>query len=82
MSKGFANGLSDQGSILSRVIPKTRKMVLDATLLNTQHYKVQIKGKEEESKECVAIKKGAFGSPSTKVTNFTYSCMPLQKVIW
>ena len=27
-----------------QVIPKTQKMVLDATLLNTQHYKVRIKG--------------------------------------
>ena len=26
-------------------------MVLDATLLNTQHYKVWIKGKVEQSKE-------------------------------
>ena len=26
-------------------------MVLDATLLNTQHYKVNIKGKIEQSKE-------------------------------
>ena len=26
-------------------------MVLDATLLNTQHYKVWIKGKEEQSRE-------------------------------
>ena len=32
----FAMGLGDQGS--SRVIPKTQKMVLDATLLNTQCY--------------------------------------------
>ena len=31
--------------IPGRVIPKTQKMVLDATLLNTQHYKVRIKGK-------------------------------------
>ena len=31
-------------------IPKTQKMVLDAILLNTQHYKVQIKGKVEQSK--------------------------------
>ena len=30
--------------VLSQVvIPKTQKMVLDATLLNTQHYKVRIK---------------------------------------
>ena len=34
----------DLGSIPGRVIPKTQKMVLDATLLNTQHYKVRIKG--------------------------------------
>ena len=33
------------------VIPKTKKMVLDATLLNTQHYKVGIKGKVEQSRE-------------------------------
>ena len=31
------------------VIPKTQKMVLDAALLNTQHYKVRIKGKVEQS---------------------------------
>ena len=31
------------------VIPKTQKIVLDATLLNTQHYKVQIQGKVEWS---------------------------------
>ena len=39
-----AKGLGDRGSILSRVIPKSQKMVLDAALLNTQHYKVRIKG--------------------------------------
>ena len=31
----FANGLGDRGS--GRVIPKAKKMVLDAALLNTQH---------------------------------------------
>ena len=30
---------------------ETQKMVLDATLLNTQHYKVRIKGKVEQFKE-------------------------------
>ena len=29
----------------------TKKMVPDAALLNTQHYKVMIKGKVEQSKE-------------------------------
>ena len=51
MSRVFANGPGDQGSIPGRVIPKTQKMVLDATLLSTQHYKVRIKGKVEQSRE-------------------------------
>ena len=51
MVRVFASGPRDLGSIPGRVIPKTQKMVLDATLLNTQHYKVRIKGKEEQSRE-------------------------------
>ena len=47
----FANGPGDLGSVPGRVIPKTQKMVLDASLLNTQHYKVRIKGKVEPSRE-------------------------------
>ena len=47
----FANGLRDLGSIPGCVIPKTLKMVLDTSLLNTQQYKVGIKGKVEQSKE-------------------------------
>ena len=47
----FANGQGDLGSIPGRVIPKTLKMVLDTTLLNTQHYKVRFKGKVEQSWE-------------------------------
>ena len=50
----FTNGPGDLGSIPGRVIPKTQKMVLDASLLNTQHYKVRIKGKVEQSREEVA----------------------------
>ena len=30
---------------------RLKKMVLDAALLNTQHYEVKIKGKVEESRE-------------------------------
>ena len=76
MSRVFANGPGDWVSIPGRVIPKTQKMVLDATLLNTQHYKVRIKGKVEQSREwssalsVVAMEKGAIGSPWTKVGNF------------
>ena len=47
----FANGLGDLGSIPGSGIPKTRKMVLDTALLNTQQYKVRIKGKVEQSRE-------------------------------
>ena len=82
MVRVFANGPGDLGSIPGRVIPKTQDMVLDATLLNTQHYKIRIKGKVEQYRErrcaplhlgVVAIEKGAFGSPSTTVANFTFS---------
>ena len=34
----FANGQGDLGSIPILVIPKTKNMVLDASLLNTQQY--------------------------------------------
>ena len=46
MVRVFANGPVDLG-----LIPKTQKMELDATLLNTQHYKVRIKGKVGQSWE-------------------------------
>ena len=49
MSRVFVNGPGNRISILGRVIPKTQKMVLDAALLNTQHYKIRIKGKVEQS---------------------------------
>ena len=69
LGRVFANGPGDLGSIPGRVIPKTFKMVLDASLLNTQQYNVRIKGKVEQSRErssaplhlsVVAIEKGAF----------------------
>ena len=47
----FANGPGDQGSIPGHVIPKTLKMVLDISSLNTQQYKVRIKGKVEQLRE-------------------------------
>ena len=46
----FANGPGDQGSITGQVIPKILKMVLDTSLLNSQHYKVRIKSKMEQSR--------------------------------
>ena len=66
----FANGLGERGSIPGRVIPKTQKMVYDTSMLNTQHYKVHIKSKVDQSREwsnvlplhlsVVALEKGAF----------------------
>ena len=47
----FANGPGDRGSIPGRVMPKTQKMVLDASLLNTHQYKVRINGKVKQSRE-------------------------------
>ena len=39
------NRPGDQSSIPGRFIPKTQKMVFDASLLNTQHYEILIKDK-------------------------------------
>ena len=51
---------------------RLKKMVFDTSLLNSQHWKVHIKDKVEQSRDVVAIEKGAFGSPSTMVINFTF----------
>ena len=74
----FTNGPGDLGSIPSRVIPKTLKMVLDTSLLNTQQYKVHIKDKVEQSRERNSALPYTFWSPLTTVANnnsflFTHS---------
>ena len=51
MGRVFANGLGDWGLIPGQVIPKIKKMVLGAALLNTHHYKVCIEDKVEQSRE-------------------------------
>ena len=54
---------------------QTQKIVFDASLLNTQHYKVR-KGKKWRFTlhhgVGEAAEKGDFGSPSTTVANFIY----------
>ena len=81
MGRVFANGPEDRGSIPGCVIPKTLKMVLDTSLLNTQQYKVRIKAKVEQTRErssalpksrCSSYWKRSFCSPSTPVASFTY----------
>ena len=76
----FANVPRDLGSIPGRVIPKTLKMVLDTSLLNTQDYKERIEGKVEQSRGIVAIEQGAFVSLSTSVANFTYSALFIRNI--
>ena len=51
MGRVFAKGPGDRGLISGQAILKTQNMVLDTSLLNTQHYKVHIKGKVEQSRE-------------------------------
>ena len=51
VNRVFTNGSGDRGSIPGRVILKTQKMVLDDALDDSQHYKVRIKGKGEQSRE-------------------------------
>ncbi len=51
MVRVFSNDLGDLSSIPGRVIPKTQKMVLNASLLDTRYYKVGIKGKMGQSWE-------------------------------
>ena len=76
----FANGLRNRDSIPGRVIPKTQKWYLIPPCLS-QYYKVQIKGKLEQSRErsraplCLNVvtnEKGAFGLASTTVAIFTH----------
>ena len=73
----FANGPGDQGSIPDQVIPKTQKMVLDAALLSTQHYKVRIKSKVEQSREWSStfptLQCSSYWKGSLRVTlNYTF----------
>ena len=51
VTESFANGSEDLGSIPGQVKPKTKKILLNATLLNTQDYKVGIKHKVGQYRE-------------------------------
>ena len=72
----IANDPGDRDSIRGRIIRKTQKMEFDASLINTQNYKVRTKGKWNNLGKgvppllhlgVVAIKKEALGSSSTTV---------------
>ena len=51
MSRVFTNGPETEVQSQVESYQRLKKMVLDAALLNTQHYKVGIKGKAEQSRE-------------------------------
>ena len=55
--RGFANGPGDRTSNQGQVISQSQKNVLGASLLNTQIYKVRIKG------EWSNLEKGVVPSP-------------------
>ena len=49
MGRVFANSPGDLGSIPDLETPKTLKMVLDTSLLNTQQYKCKVEQSKERS---------------------------------
>ena len=63
----FGNGLGDWGSIPGQELPKTQKMVLDAFLLNTQYYKVWIKGKWRNPGKVVAPRYSSYWKGTLQV---------------
>ena len=60
----FTSSSVDWGSIPGWIIPKTQKMVLDTSLLNTQHYKIWIKNKWRNPE------KGVAPSPTPWYSNY------------
>ena len=91
MGRLFTNGPGDRGRSPGQVILKTQKMVLDASWLITQLYKLRIKGKwnnpGEKSSTLLntvveAIEKRGFGSPLTIVANFTFTMVTIHMIIW
>ena len=88
MSRVFANGSGDGDSIPDKIIPKTQKMVLEAALLNTLLYKVQISGKVEQSKEWSSTLPYHLGvvAIEIKVVNFSFLYLEVSRcraaVLW
>ena len=79
VARVLTNGPGNLGP--GRVFKSLLKMVLDSSLLNTQQYKIRIKGKVEKSREkssapptpqCCSYGKRAFWSTSTTVANALY----------
>ena len=87
MSRVFANSSRDRGSVPGRIIPKTQKkkkkknwyLMPPCLTLSIIRQGSRVKWSNPGNGvapplhlSVVAIEKGAFRSPSSKVTNFTY----------
>ena len=80
MARVFVNIPGYLGLIPGRVIPRAQKMVRDASLLNTQQYRVQIKGKRSnlEGREVpsptlrCSIENRAYGRPTYMYITFMF----------
>ena len=68
MVRVFASGPGDLGLIPGRVMLKTQRMVFDASLTNTQNFKVQIKAKWNNPGKGVAPSPTSWCSSYRKVS--------------
>ena len=64
MVRVLANGPENRGSIPDRVIPKTEKILLDASLFNSQHFKGRINCKKNN------LGKGVAPSPRPPCSSY------------
>ena len=78
LGRVFANGPGDLVSIPGHVIPKTLKMVLDTSLLNTQQYKVRIKGKVEKPWERSSTRIFVAASNQTRLDTRSKARRPIK----
>ena len=89
MSRVFANGPGDRGSILGRVMPKTQKryLMLPYLTLSIIRYGSRVKWSNQGNGVAplhlgvVAIEKGTFGLLSTKVANLLIDGLFYQRII-
>ena len=82
----FTSGLGNQGSITSRIIPKTHKIILDTSLLNTGYYKVWIKGKwNNPEKPFLTLQYSSYWKGSHRITldygSYIYICIKISLLV-
>ena len=75
MIRVFASGLEDRGPIPGWVIQKTQKIELHDSLLNTQHYKLSIKGKWSNPGKCIHTYMHIYMHISMHIYMHIYICI-------